>query len=238
MPHYGETPPAGYPVPGGPDHDHNGSMNGSAVATAERPRPAAPMSAMPPMPTAPVRVCPNCSTQTATGGSFCPHCGGSYERKTRPRHHLTRRGKVVLALIPTLLLLGGGATGVILKLQHDRAARHQRAEAALLAQQQADAKRSANDAERVQRRDAVTSLEKAITKDAQNSVATGVLTGPILHSSCTPVSGSPDSLSARSGTFECLAANKTNASDGTESGYRYSGTVDYDTGSITWHLGG
>ena len=71
-----------------------------------------------------------------------------------------------------------------------------------------------------------------------DSAATGVLTGPILHSSCTPVSGSPDSLSAHSGTFECLAANKTNASDGTESGYRYSGTVDYDTGSITWHLGG
>jgi len=49
--------------------------------------------------------------------------------------------------------------------------------------------------------------------------------------------GSTDDLTARTGTFGCLAVNKENKDD-TASGYSYAGTIDWDTGELTWQLGG
>ncbi len=64
----------------------------------------------------------------------------------------------------------------------------------------------------------------------------GFLEGPILSASCTATGGgSTDDLTARTGTFDCIAVNEENKDD-TVSGYGYAGTLDWDTGSATWHL--
>ena len=41
----------------------------------------------------------------------------------------------------------------------------------------------------------------------------------------------------RKSGHECLAVNQSNA-DGTEEGYRFTGTINFDSGSYTWRLGG
>ena len=74
-------------------------------------------------------------------------------------------------------------------------------------------------------------------KDAQKREAEGRLTGPFSRSSCTPLGGgSIDDLTAKTGTFECIAVNKKD-DDGTESGYVFSATVNWDTGEYQWRLG-
>jgi hypothetical protein len=82
---------------------------------------------------------------------------------------------------------------------------------------------------------ATNDLQKAILKDARQSVSDGTLDGPIKSVSCQPAT-STDSTDAHQATFSCIAVNKTN-SDGTLAGYSYTGTANYDSGNITWHLG-
>jgi nucleoid-associated protein YgaU len=154
--------------------------------------------------------------------------------------------------VVSLLVLGGAGAAIAIKIHHDNqvtaqrrsaAAAHARAAAAALAQQQAaqqaqQQKQARHAAQTVVRQAEETSLQQSITKDAQQQVSGGLLTGPILSTSCTPLSGgSSQNLASSSGTYECIAVNKINA-DGTSSGYRYSGTIDFSSGSTTWHLGG
>lgn len=81
-------------------------------------------------------------------------------------------------------------------------------------------------------------LEESVLKDAKSRVGKGVLDGPITRASCTPLGGgSTDDLTAITGTFECIAVNKTEA-DGSESDYRFSATVNWNEASYSWHLGG
>jgi type II secretory pathway pseudopilin PulG len=192
-----------------------------------------------------VRVCPKCSAQGLTSGDHCPHCGASYARKGRIRR-ASRRTKLIIGGVIALLLIGGGVTGVLLKVQHDNdvAAKHkqqqqqaqQKAAAQAQAQQAID---QANQEKRTLRAGIVTSLQDSVTKDANKRINEGVLDGPAVnHTSCTPVGGgNTDDLTAHTGNFSCLAANKSN-SDGTEEGYGFSATVNYEDGSYTWRLGG
>ncbi len=63
------------------------------------------------------------------------------------------------------------------------------------------------------------------------------MNGPAQSTTCTPVSGgSSQNLSQSTGTYSCIAVYQTNA-DGTQSGYNYTGTINFDTGSETWQLG-
>ncbi|MFL5821924.1 MAG: hypothetical protein ACJ764_00620 [Solirubrobacteraceae bacterium] len=82
-------------------------------------------------------------------------------------------------------------------------------------------------------------LDAAITKDATHNADTGLLTsGPAQSTTCTPVSGgSSQNLSQSTGTYSCIAVYQTN-SDGTQSGYRYGGTINFNSGEMTWQLGG
>ena len=101
----------------------------------------------------------------------------------------------------------------------------------------AAAKQATDAAERKVRKAIVTALEDSVLKDAQERVTTGVLKGPISLASCTPLGGgSSDDLTAITGTFQCIAVNKTNP-DGSSSGYRFSATVNWNDGSYSWHLG-
>jgi hypothetical protein len=134
---------------------------------------------------------------------------------------------------------------VIIKLDHDSKVAAKRHAAALAAQQKrddaqrrADQKRTRERLERGSRADLVKSLERTVTKDAQKDVNQGLLTGPVLRTQCDPTGGSnPDDLSVTTGDFTCLAVATENA-DGTDSGYRFSATINYDQFNYTWHLGG
>lgn len=194
-------------------------------------------------PVAPLKVCSRCSVQTQTSGAFCPECGAPYAGRR------SRKKAVITVMLAVLLVVA--ATGTVLVVRHNnqvhaeaRAAEAASEAAAALAKQKAAADAAAaqtklaNDtAEREVRASTVKALEASIVKDAKTYVKSGVLTGPILAASCTPLGGgSVDDLTALTGTFECIAVNKKSA-DGTESGYRYSATINWTDSSYTWHLG-
>ena len=186
------------------------------------------------------KVCPSCSVQSETEGAFCPSCGSAYDRsRSRSRRSLKLIGIVVAAV----LILGGGATAVALTVGHNNevAAQQKAAARATAAKEKADAaasaQQAADDAKRALREAGVTEVETSITKDAQGRVAAGTLDGPITKTSCTPLGGgSTDDLTALTTTFTCIAINKENT-DGTEEGYSFSATKNWDSGSYTWHLG-
>jgi hypothetical protein len=192
-----------------------------------------------------MRVCQQCSVQTRTNGEYCPHCGGPYVRRPDRIRGPSRRTKIIAGSVAGLLLIGGGGTGVLLKIQHDNnvAAKHkqEQAQARQNAAAQAAAQQAteqANQEKRVLRAGILTALQGSITKDANGRVTSGVLDGPAITStSCTPLGGgSTDNLTAHTGTFTCIAVNQTN-SDGTQKGYSFTATVNYDSGSYTWQLG-
>lgn len=92
---------------------------------------------------------------------------------------------------------------------------------------------------RTERKQDVTQLESYIKKDAEKDVKDGLLDGPAIKGvDCTPMPGSDalGDLSLSSGSFSCVAYNKVTA-DGTESGYAFQGTINFDSGQIGWHLG-
>jgi hypothetical protein len=204
----------------------------------------APAAAAEPTGQAPVKVCPNCAVQERTTGEFCPHCGAPYHRKPRGLKRLSKRAKIIVGAVILVLLLAGGATAAVLKVQHDNDAKAEKnreeAAARQRAQQAAQAERERKADEQVQvalRRNIVKELQKAVTKDARGQVNDGLLDGPIKRTSCDPVGGgNVDDLTARTGKFECIAVNKENG-DGTAEGYRFSATINYEELSYSWHLG-
>jgi hypothetical protein len=204
---------------------------------------------------APVRVCRRCSTQSRTSGEFCPHCGARFLRRA-----IGKRGKILIGVLLVALLTAGGATAVVLRINHDNqvkaekhrkaVAAHKAAVAAHKAALAAQAARKAQQAQRAvqqaeqqvkvdERKALVDALQNSITKDAQKDIENSVLSGPnIAKTVCTPVGGGnlQDTLADHTGDWSCLAVNQT-SSDGTESGYGFHATINYDTGSYTWQLG-
>lgn len=168
------------------------------------------------------------------------------------------RNSIVVAVVAVLIIVGTG-TGIALKVRHDRA--QERASAAddrreaqdaadLKAQEQQEAaetrarlqeerqqaKREREAAERRLRGSAIKEMQKTITTDARDSVADGLLDGPILYTFCNPLGGgSVDDLTALTTTFDCLAVNEE-LDDGRASGYGYDATMNWDEGSYTWQL--
>jgi hypothetical protein len=195
----------------------------------------------------PTKVCPKCSVQEHTSGSFCPHCGAPYERR---RRRLSKRAKVITAAVLAVLLLGGAAAGVVLKIRHDDQVERDNAEARareraeqqrLSAEQEAEAEAAAVEAESEKlqvdlREDLVKDLEKSVTKDAQKRVTEGVLDGPILRTECAPAAGeSIEDLSVDTAAYECLALTEETGS-GSGRGYDFSATLNFENFSYTWEL--
>ncbi|MCI0143166.1 zinc ribbon domain-containing protein [Arthrobacter bambusae] len=195
----------------------------------------------------PTKVCPKCSVQTTTFGSFCPNCGSGYDAQRR----FAKINKRAVFIVAAVLIMVASGIGIALTLQHSNQVNAE--QAAATASAEASKKRDADDAqasasaaaakqaadasERKRRQSIVTALEDSVLKDAQSRVTEGILTGPITLASCTPLGGgSSDDLTAITGTFQCIAVNKTNA-DGSSSGYRFSATVNWNASSYSWHLG-
>ncbi len=99
-----------------------------------------------------------------------------------------------------------------------------------------DAQAAADRAERKARASMIRFLERTITKDARKDVSKGFLDGPILETNCTATGGgSTDDLTALTGTFECLAVTEEEP-DGIQRGHGYNGTVEWNTGNVTWEI--
>lgn len=197
----------------------------------------------------PIKVCRRCSVQSQTDGNFCPHCAAPYGTAARSK----ARKRVVFALV-ALLVVGGIGTSATLAIQHSNevaaqaaADEKRKAEAAVEEKRQAEAAERAaeereaqkleDEAERTYRELIVAEMEKSILDDAKESVTTGILTGPIMEVSCTPMAGgSTDDLTALTGSYDCIAVNEKH-DDGTASGYRFSATTNWDDASYSWHLG-
>ena len=193
------------------------------------------------------KVCPKCSVQNQTIGKFCPNCGAPYNAQRL----LAKVNKRVFLIVAAALIVLIAGVGVALNIQHANqvnaeqaaaaaasdAEKKRESEAAEAAARATAAKQSADASERKQRKEIVTAVEDSVLKDAQERVTTGALTGPITLASCTPLGGgSSDDLTAITGTFQCIAVNKTNP-DGSSSGYRFSATVNWNDTSYSWHLG-
>jgi hypothetical protein len=195
----------------------------------------------------PTKVCAHCSVQSQTIGAFCPNCGKAFDRSRGSSKRALRLAGIAVAAV---VLLGGGGAAIALTNAHNSDLAAQKvatqiakdanaakdAEAARVAAD-AQAKEAADAAERAMRATSVIGIEKSITKDAQSRVKDGSLDGPITKTSCSPLGGgSTDNLTALTTTFTCIAINKEN-SDGSASGYSFSATMDWDSGSYTWQLG-
>lgn len=189
------------------------------------------------------KICPKCSVQSDTAGNFCPNCGAPYERGRK----LPKVSKKTAIIILAIIVVCGSAAGVTLGVQHsqevaaeEEAAQAARAAAAAAAKEKAsqlEAKEAEENAQRAIRTLIVTGLEEAVQKDAVERVDEGRLDGPIERTECTPLGGgSVDDLTAITGTFECIAVNEKRE-DGSESGYVFSATVNWDAASYSWHLG-
>lgn len=200
---------------------------------------------------APERLCPHCATISRTAGEFCPHCGKPFTKRQR----LSKRGRIIIGVFVAILILAGAAAGVAIKVHHDERieAQHRAAAAASLARHRAHER--AEDAEREikanREREATEArvhevkertvlegeLEKAVETYAKKLASEGTLEEPILGVSCTPVSGaSSTELGPSSGTFSCIAITKYE-SGGSESGDRFSATIDFASGTYTYRLG-
>ncbi|TPV48568.1 hypothetical protein FJ661_18020 [Pseudarthrobacter phenanthrenivorans] len=193
------------------------------------------------------RVCRKCSVQSLSVGGYCPSCGTPYVARRR----FANVNKRLVAVAAAVLIIAVAGIAVSLNIQHTNqvnaeqaaaasaaeAENKRQAEATRASQAAAAAKQAADATKRAQRKLIVASLEDSILKDAESRVAKGVLEGPITRASCTPLGGgSSDDLTAITGTFQCIAVNKTEA-DGSSSGYRFSATVNWNDASYSWHLG-
>jgi hypothetical protein len=167
-------------------------------------------------------------------------------RAASPAGGVSGRVKVAFAGVLTLLVLGGAGVAVAIKLHHDSmlAAAHRRAAAAAQAQKDqqqalAQQRQQQRQQEVAQRQSLEQQLQSAITQDASTKANEGLLIdGPAESTSCTPVSGgSSQNLGQSTGTYSCIAVYQTNG-DGTQSGYDYTGTINFATGDFTWQLGG
>ncbi|MGU3435052.1 DUF2510 domain-containing protein [Actinomycetes bacterium M1A6_2h] len=149
------------------------------------------------------------------------------------------------------VLLVLAITGGVLKISHDSSVREeqrvaQAAEDARTAADQREAQRIADlqaeklrqdNADRASRTLAVSGIESSVKTMAEGHVDKGIVDGPILSVSCSPVSGgSMDDLTETTTVFECFAASEDNG-DGTMSGYKYHSTMNWTTGEYTYGLG-
>ena len=183
---------------------------------------------------------------TPSGGADGPGTGSPPRGRRIPKGALTA--------LAAVLLLGLAGGGIALKVSADQrdaeaaaeaaaassaaaeeAAREQeereREEAAAAAQEQVE------DAERQSRRDSLTEIEASVQEMAEEHVTEGLIDGPIIDVTCSPVGGgSTDDLTEQTTVFECFVANEDNG-DGTLSGYGYNATMNWSSGSYTYSFG-
>jgi hypothetical protein len=168
----------------------------------------------------------------------------------------SRRRKVVTLGIIAAALGVAVAAGIIIKTNHDNAvaAEHReeqeereaiaaakkakeqtalREEESLLREEE-QTERELAKFEREYGKEVVGELEDNITKSANEEAEEG-FSEHVTGTDCEANGGKVDT-SQNVQTFHCIAI--TSEEDGYENGYRYTGTINYQEGNLTWHFGG
>lgn len=158
-------------------------------------------------------------------------------RVTRKRILIT--SGVVVSLSAISLVLGVAISNQLAEDQ--RRAEAKASTEAWLAERELERKRQEEEAIRQaeinQRILNVQQIESSVSDLAKKHIREGVLSGKVLETNCTPISGySLDNLDQSSTTFDCFVATKDNG-DGTRSGFSYTAVMDWDSGSYTYKLG-
>jgi hypothetical protein len=152
-------------------------------------------------------------------------------------------------LVIIAALVGAGvAVGVIAKVNHDNAVaeRHQeeqeqreqaqreKSREETLATEELETEKELERIEAKYGQESVKELEEAITTDANGEAEEGI-SEYVSETSCEAEGGRVDtSLTAQK--FSCLAV--TTEEGGVQEGYRYSGTINYANGTLSWRFGG
>lgn len=174
--------------------------------------------------------------------------GNVEESKAARKNPLVARWLLIAGGAVLLLGLVGG--GIAWKVAADARqaaasadAAAEKAQAAELEQREreeaaaAAAQERRDEAERATRRASVTEIEASVKTLADEHAADGIVEGPIIEVTCSPVGGgSTDDLTEQTTVFECFAAYKDNG-DGTMSGWTYNATMNWSSGSYTYGLG-
>lgn len=80
----------------------------------------------------------------------------------------------------------------------------------------------------------VEQIVESVKGSAQELLDKGLINGSILDASCNPVAGgSLDEISESTTTFECFVATEDNG-DGSQKGYFWDVTQNWDSGRYTW----
>ena len=120
--------------------------------------------------------------------------------------------------------------------EHERQeqAQKKRAHEAELAREELETEEELERIEAKYGHESIGELEEAITNDANGEAEEGI-SEYVSETSCEAEGGRVDtSLTAQN--FSCLAI--TSEEGGLQEGYRYSGTINYAKGTLSWRLGG
>lgn len=161
-----------------------------------------------------------------------------------------KTGRWLAIAVAVLLLLGLAGGGIAWKIAHDDRVAAAKAEAAAeeaaaeerereerRAENQRAAREQRDESERASRRASAAEIEGSVKTMAEGHVSDGLIDGPILEVSCSPVGGgSTDDLTEQTTVFECFVGHTDNG-DGTMSGYTYNATMNWSTGRYTYSLG-
>jgi hypothetical protein len=208
------------------------------------------------------RVCSHCGAGVVTAARVCPRCGTPYVAR-REKSLATRHRRLIFAAA-AVAVIGLVALGVALlspgidSAKRAHAAAAQRAAAAaqatLIAQERAqqalrlararvrDPGPGASSAARRGTREAmVRELQDAITLDTRARVRAGVLTGPVLFTTCSRYPGdgaaAQATLAVGVGAYSCLAVNRpVRSTAGTvgELGDPIWARIDFRGGRFAW----
>lgn len=185
------------------------------------------------------------------GASVDVEADGS-ENSPRPRPPSSRRGLLIggVAAALVILLLGGGllawklisdseaarvAAEQVAEAEREREEEQQREKEREEAAQRAE--EAAAETERASRAAAIPEIEASVKTMAEEHAAEGLIEGPVLNVTCSPVDGgSIDDLTDLTTVFKCFAATVDNG-DGTMTGFTYNATMNWSDGSYTYGLG-
>lgn len=207
-----DVPAGWYPTPDGKQRYWNGAK----------------WTSLPPVPDDPQQ---DHVESTTTGRSIAP----SPTKKRRRVLVFAAIGLVVLLVTAAVSwkLIADGQAEEAKALAADVAA----ADAAAQQKRLADVRLQAEDDERELRQESVESIEVSIKTMAEGHAAEGVIDGPIIDVSCSPINGgSTDDLTEQTTVFDCFVANVDNG-DGTMNGYYYNSTMNWSTGEYTYGMG-
>jgi uncharacterized protein UPF0547 len=200
------------------------------------------------------KTCPMCAEKVQGGALVCRFCGHRFDgtqqvlTEERPAPEgdgakaKRKRLRVVAFAVLAVLLLGGAAAGYAINHNNEQETK-KRHEAAQRQRRETEREKTEHEGQRheqeaTERKSAESELEKGVETYAKKLVSEGTLSEPVTGASCNPVSGgSSHELNSSSGTFSCIAITKHEA-EGKVSGYRFSGTIDFATGKLSYRLGG